>query len=212
MTDHYEVLGVPRDASQEEVRRAYKRKAQRLHPDRASGDAAGFEVLACAYAVLGNPSRRARYDRGEGDEEEMSSERKVYNAMAAIWAEVMDKPFTTDLVAAAVSLAEQGRQAPAREVERLEKLIALLEKQAGRVTGDEDGLFEAARNSRIRGAKADLDRAKENLSLIDELIGRLSAAKDTKYWRPEPGRDAQSPGFSRLGQMLRRGGFEKWQS
>lgn len=208
MTDHYEALEVARDATPEEVRRAYKRKAQKLHPDRPSGDAAQFEVVAHAYAVLSNPARRAKYDRGEGDDEETSRERKVYNAMAAIWAEVMEKPVTTDLVAAAVSLAEQGRQAPQRELERLEKLLARLEEQKGRVTGDEDGLFEAARNSRIRGAKAELERAKENLSLVDELIERLGGAKDTRYKPAEPTFRAEYSGFSQFDQMLRGKGFK----
>jgi curved DNA-binding protein CbpA len=63
--DHYRVLGVSRDASTPEIRRAYRRLARQHHPDRnAEPDGpARFRMLAEAYAVLNDPARRARYDR-----------------------------------------------------------------------------------------------------------------------------------------------------
>src|SRR5437763_439530 len=63
--DHYEVLGVARSATAQEIQRAYRRLARRYHPDlNASADArARFDELAGAYEVLHDPARRARYDR-----------------------------------------------------------------------------------------------------------------------------------------------------
>jgi curved DNA-binding protein CbpA len=62
--DYYRVLGVARDASTSEIRRAYRRLARRHHPDRNPGPDSPerFQTLAEAYAVLGDPARRARYD------------------------------------------------------------------------------------------------------------------------------------------------------
>jgi curved DNA-binding protein CbpA len=62
--DYYQVLGVPRNASTPEIRRAYRRLARRHHPDRNPQPAspARFRALADAYATLSDPSRRARYD------------------------------------------------------------------------------------------------------------------------------------------------------
>jgi curved DNA-binding protein CbpA len=62
--DYYQVLGVPRDASTPEIRRAYRRLARRHHPDRnpQPESPARFRALADAYATLSDPSRRARYD------------------------------------------------------------------------------------------------------------------------------------------------------
>jgi hypothetical protein len=59
---HYDVLGVPADATQAEVRAAYRAAARDHHPD-AGGDAARMRALNVAWAVLGDPVRRAAYDR-----------------------------------------------------------------------------------------------------------------------------------------------------
>ncbi|MBI5953137.1 MAG: VWA domain-containing protein [Chloroflexi bacterium] len=62
--DYYAVLGVFRDASQEEIKRAYFEAAQRLHPDKnvAAGETELFLGIQQAYEVLSNPKRRNMYD------------------------------------------------------------------------------------------------------------------------------------------------------
>jgi len=67
-SDFYEALGVPRDASQEEIKRAFRRLARETHPDANPGDPAAearFREIAEAYEVLSDPRRRASYDRGD---------------------------------------------------------------------------------------------------------------------------------------------------
>jgi curved DNA-binding protein CbpA len=67
--DYYAILGVGRDASPEEVRRAYRKKALELHPDRNGGSREAeesFKELTEAYAVLGDPDRRAAYEAHAG--------------------------------------------------------------------------------------------------------------------------------------------------
>jgi DnaJ-class molecular chaperone len=61
MTDHYQTLGVARDASAEEIKRAYRRLASQHHPDRG-GDTATFQNIQTAYDVLGDENRRRSYD------------------------------------------------------------------------------------------------------------------------------------------------------
>ena len=72
--DYYSLLGIPRDASQEEIKRAYFDAAQRLHPDKntAAGETELFLGVQQAYEALSNPKRRAQYDATLPPEEKTS--------------------------------------------------------------------------------------------------------------------------------------------
>lgn len=63
MKSYYETLGVPKTASAEEIKKAYREKAKQHHPDRQGGDAEKFKAAGEAYAVLGDDAKRAQYDR-----------------------------------------------------------------------------------------------------------------------------------------------------
>ncbi len=68
--DLYALLGVKRTASNDEIRRAYRRLAKDLHPDQNKNDKKSeeqFKRVSAAFAVLGSPEKRKRYDAGEID-------------------------------------------------------------------------------------------------------------------------------------------------
>lgn len=60
--DYYNVLGVPRTASQEDIKRAYRKLAHQHHPDKKSGDEAKFKEVNEAYQILSDPKKKSSYD------------------------------------------------------------------------------------------------------------------------------------------------------
>ncbi|XP_027755767.1 dnaJ homolog subfamily C member 18 [Empidonax traillii] len=80
--DYYEILGVGRDAGEEELKRAYRRLALKFHPDknRAPGATEAFKAIGNAFAVLSNPEKRLRYDELGSDQEHVSTDQaRHYN-------------------------------------------------------------------------------------------------------------------------------------
>jgi len=67
--DYYKALGVDKKASQDEIKKAYRKLARQYHPDRNPGDEkaeARFKEISAAYDTLGDPDKRKQYDRGAG--------------------------------------------------------------------------------------------------------------------------------------------------
>lgn len=62
MADHYQTLGVNRNASQDEIKRAYRSLAMKHHPDRTGGDDTKFKEIQTAYDTIGDPEKRSQYD------------------------------------------------------------------------------------------------------------------------------------------------------
>jgi len=61
--DYYNILGVGKNASPDEIKKAFREKAHRFHPDKQGGDEAKFKELNEAYQVLGDQQKRSQYDQ-----------------------------------------------------------------------------------------------------------------------------------------------------
>ena len=81
---HYDTLGVGKDATPDEVRKAYRAKASEHHPDKEGGDKDKMQMVNAAWATLGDAERRAQYD-ATGDDKADSIDGEAQNcAMAAL--------------------------------------------------------------------------------------------------------------------------------
>ncbi|MCG2692853.1 molecular chaperone DnaJ [Candidatus Parcubacteria bacterium] len=63
MSNYYDILGVPKTASSEEIKRAFRKLAHQHHPDKSGGDEQKFKEANEAYQVLSNPKKRKQYDQ-----------------------------------------------------------------------------------------------------------------------------------------------------
>lgn len=63
MKDYYDILGVSKSASDEDIKKAFRKLAQKYHPDKKGGDESKFKELSEAYTVLSDSKRRQEYDR-----------------------------------------------------------------------------------------------------------------------------------------------------
>lgn len=62
-SDYYSILGVSKSASQDEIKKAFRKLAQQYHPDKPTGDEAKFKEINEAYSVLSDQKKRAQYDQ-----------------------------------------------------------------------------------------------------------------------------------------------------
>jgi len=70
MADYYNILGVDKGASDDEIKKAYRKLAHKHHPDKQGGDADKFKEINAAYQVLSDKSKRAQYDQFGSDFEQ----------------------------------------------------------------------------------------------------------------------------------------------
>jgi DnaJ-class molecular chaperone len=95
MTDHYKILGVEKSASKDEIKKAYRKLAQKFHPDKG-GDETKFKEIQSAYDVLSDDKKRSNYDRPEpsfeGSHHDMMREmmRRAYEAGAGAYEQVFE--------------------------------------------------------------------------------------------------------------------------
>ena len=71
--DYYNVLGISRDASQDEIKRTYRKLAHKYHPDKNGGTGEKFKEINEAYQVLGDSEKRSQYDQYGSTFEDMRS-------------------------------------------------------------------------------------------------------------------------------------------
>jgi DnaJ-class molecular chaperone len=97
MTDPYETLGVSKTASADDIQKAYRNLAKKLHPDLNPGDKSAeekFKDVSAAYDLLGDAEKRGRYDRGEIDAQGAEKPQRRYYRDFADRGEA--GPFTSD--------------------------------------------------------------------------------------------------------------------
>lgn len=136
MNNLYDSLGVPKDASADAIRAAYRKKAQAHHPDKG-GDVAKFQAIQTAYDVLSDDDRRARYDTTGETEQRPSTEGQARMYVATLLNAVMQGQAdvrTTDILAVMRNQLAIDRSRVEAEKVRLGGFVSRRQEAMKRVT------------------------------------------------------------------------------
>jgi curved DNA-binding protein CbpA len=174
----YDVLGVDKTASRDDVRKAYKRKARKFHPDRPGGDQDKMRALNVAYAVLENPERRRRFDTdGRVDPpqsiDELARSKILAVLMPALEGDESNNPLDVTLCDLRNDI--NGMHAARR---KFKNTIARLERRLKRLKGPPGNFIAFAIGAQINAAREVLSKIDRDEEIWKRAIEIL---KDYEY-------------------------------
>lgn len=185
--DPYQTLGVGKDASKEQVKRAYRKKAKATHPDR-NGDADEFREVHKAYLILSDDTRRKRYDEtGDTDTTPDNGPGELFQILRVTFLNVLKglvergkKPSHTHIVKLMRENLENDLHKISVEIGQLHKTEADLKDIAERLRDKEDGFIGSiiqeqqgllqSHLSKVQGIKKNIDDVLEYLKVCGYRI------------------------------------------
>jgi curved DNA-binding protein CbpA len=191
--DLYTLLGVKRDATDDAIEKAFRKKAKVLHPDKPGGDANAFAELARAVAILRDPEKRAHYDRfGQMQDTAAAPDPavdlikiEVDGLIGAFLGSDKGAIVYVDVVKVMLDAFNDKIAAIEQQIECLKVDSVRLADLAGRFEADDDNIIRKMVEYKIRG----LTQAMQNAERIIEThkAAREVVARHKFHSDPLPG-------------------------
>jgi DnaJ-class molecular chaperone len=172
--DLYKILDVNKDASKEQIKKAYKRKAKKVHPDINKGRDEEFKELAIAHRILTDDESRARYDRtGEGEDSVFNRfDNAVRDTVLQAFSVALSSESTSNYLRYAKEWINQKAQAVENDRENFIARQVKLEKVIDKITTEnEQNYFRMV-------VEQDLSRIKTALEQMSEAMKIFNTAKE----------------------------------
>lgn len=180
--NYYELLGVPRDADEKTIMRAYRRLAQKAHPDRPGGDEAKMAALAVAYETLTSSERRARYDQtGDTRAHVPPIDQQAHQAIMGLFSQLAQQLGEHVNIIEALKDQIRKNQGQMRDnIEAGRKLLAALEKRRARLKhkGEGRNFIDDFLAERIAQLREQPQQIGANIELGNRMIELLKAYQD----------------------------------
>ena len=181
MIDHYQTLDVPRDATPDDLKKAYRKKAMKHHPDKKGGNVKKFQALSLAYETLSDPKARERYDRTGKDGSITDVEREARNLLCKEFGALLDtmqeRIFKIDTFARmAKSLASHAKVEEGK-ITRCQKDAAFFKRVKDRISRQSDAtppMFELMIENMVRAAQDKIEFATTNIEIIEKAQSLLA--------------------------------------
>ncbi len=185
MRDAYQTLGVQKDASHAEIKKAYRTRAKKSHPD-AGGSPEEFHEIQKCYAVLANPIRRQKYDETGRIEEEERFDKQVQNELQtlAILLFVTNDYTREDLIVHMKhDIAERIKKAIAQK-KQAEAQLSKFKDALKRISRKDDGpnFIGFAFDQEIQAAGLAIRSIAEKIKLFGAMIEEV----DKFQWKRDP--------------------------
>lgn len=167
----YEVLGVNEDATEDEIKKAYKTKAKKCHPDIAKDDGEEFKELSWAYELLKDGEMRAHYDQFGMDPNSKESMRlvEIMNALCIVFDEISKSVSADELEK--FDLIGVMKNGIRLKIEAIEGLINMLSEQKEKIEK-----FQKIIEERLKRKNKDKARQSPNF-FLETLKRRISQEK-----------------------------------
>jgi len=176
----YDELGVYSNATGSEIKKAYKRKAQKNHPDKETGSVGKFKQIAHAYAVLSNDQRRKKYDEC-GDESEVPNEQaELITMLSQLFITFIDSGKKGNIVDLVIADIHYKLKVAYNKIATLEKIADNLETKLGRVVthNKEPNLYESIIMQKLEIIKNDIIILESFINKMKKILEMLDNYED----------------------------------
>lgn len=174
----YDDLGLGKDASKEEIRKAYRRKASEHHPDKDTGNKEKFQVIQHAYDILGDEQRRKRYDSDGTENEQLSIQGQARQQVTVIILKILEQvePESINMIEAIERTISQGEENAKNAIRTGENKLRKFNQALKRFKQKKKGVnyIALAIESVVRQHKQQLEGVKEQLEIMKEMRKILS--------------------------------------
>lgn len=184
MNDLYAALGIARDASQEEIKAAYRRAARAAHPDREGGSTAQMQSVNQAFEVLSDPERRKHYDETGNTTPQATLEERAAQGLRMMLTEALEQS-DVGVVEFVIASAERTIISLTSIKVNAEAKIARLEKRRSKIRFKGKGVDVVALliDAQIVQARTSISEAAAALEMV-KTVRRLIDEYEEDFERP----------------------------
>jgi len=174
----YDTLGIDEDADPDEIKKAYKSKAQKHHPDKNGGDDSQFKQIAKAFDILSDKQRRKQYDECGTTENNGSIEAQAVSNLNSLFVDVLEHPdifhadiikMINDVIKQKIAECKIGIRSAEKKIRRLKKINKKIKhKKKGR------DLFKTVIKNEINNCNRKINSYKNTEAVSSVMMEMLS--------------------------------------
>ena len=176
MRNPYEVLGVPKNATNADIKKAFRKKSRKAHPDRDGGSTAAQSEINVAYKLLTSPDRRARFDQtGDGSAQAIPPlEAQARNAICRFLMQgIAQLQEGNDFILFIRTGLQHERGGCSKKISETKNAMKKYERARKRIKGPPDNFLTYAINDQIRQHEELIARMELDLKMYDEALKML---------------------------------------